>query len=217
MKFGVITSGPGLTRRGLAALFVAMLCACGSSGDQADEGRSDVLDAALDAAGLSPLDAGPAPSAPGFDAAIITVPACKLGQYTGTFTCTYSMFPDGGAGLFDFNVNTPVSGGVTLRLKPASGGAEFEAVGSGELSGNAELLYDFQATLEGTLNCTSGHYKGMLTGGKASFFGIEFLDFKGDFGANYDGDAGRLEGQWTLNVLTGGACVGSWNATYAGP
>jgi hypothetical protein len=173
-------------------------------------------DAALDAGAWQQPDAAlPQPSS-GWDAAVTIAQACEIGEYMGTFTCTYSMFPDGGAGFFDFNVDTPVSGGVSLRIASAAD-VELVAIGNGELSGNAELLYDFQATLEGTLDCVQGRYKGALVGGKASFFGIELLDFQGDLEATYDGDAGRFDGQWTLNVLTGGRCVGTWNAAYVGP
>lgn len=132
---------------------------------------------------------------------------CLPGTYTGNFL--------GFAG-------TPVPfvpvTGLTLDGKPplvlqltTDSSLEFALVGSGTLSGSANGLFNFEATIKGTLDCNAKKFTGKLEGSAKDVFGVFIHQmFVGDMTADYDTTLHELVGgKWTLmsrdaNAIDGG-------------
>jgi hypothetical protein len=136
---------------------------------------------------------------------------CLPGHYKGSFQGTYAFAT---AGYVNKN---PVSGAIVLDLLQSSN-PEFLSISNGTLSGTADFIYPFSATLTGTLDCTTNKFTSTMNGSYK--VGIKNYPYNGALDSGYDPSSESLTpGTWNAveptQKLNGGS--GTWNATYSGP
>lgn len=127
---------------------------------------------------------------------VTTDGTCLPGTYAGDFT--------GVAGApipFVPVTGLSLAGGPPLVLRLSmSSSQEFALVGDGTLSGSANGLFEFNATVSGTLDCSSKKFTGLLDGSAKDVFGLLLNQvFDGTMTADYDSSMHSLvNGKWTL-------------------
>jgi hypothetical protein len=160
---------------------------------------------ALDA-GVASYAGSAAPNPPidasDLDAAIaITTPsACRVGLYSGTFSC--------GVDTLGTILTTSISFDLELATPTAA---------SATTSSNISFMSDgaaFSASMSGQLDCASGVFHADIVNGM-NVIGAELAvtTFMGMVDGRVDAVAGTLGGTWSLGSVAGiGACTGIWSA-----
>ncbi len=154
---------------------------------------------------------------------------CQTGFYSGMFSCLFYMNSDAGPGM------APDSGGVGPIVGTMSFMLSQDVSMNGELATTDTASGTFLAAtggfisavadLSGTLQCGTGKFTGNLLNGQ---YGLSFTGaapapdpnnkFQGPLYSGYDGKtASFVNGEWSMYIQGLGACIGSWNANYAGP
>ncbi len=144
---------------------------------------------------------------------------CLPGTYTGDFS--------GLAGTpvpFVPVTGLSLAGGPPLVIHLSRSDAqEFALVGDGTLSGSANGLFEFEATISGTLDCNTKKFTGKLEGSAKDVFGVFIHQvFTGNMLADYDAQGHELvNGKWDLmsrdvNATDGGTSLAPSDVTGNG-
>jgi hypothetical protein len=140
--------------------------------------------------------------------------ACQPGTYSGTFTCDYT-----GPGIDPANPFV-ATGPVVFTLQKSQNG-EFLEITDGHIQGLADEIFDFHATLNGQLDCSTNMLAGMAVDGMYGLGDANALPvgaFQGTLGGTLDRTSVTLSGDWNMMITDGlgadGACVGPWTATW---
>jgi hypothetical protein len=144
------------------------------------------------------------------------------GLYTGNFEGEAGFFIAVGAvSGFDLFEETPP---LQITLANPAGASELGAVvGDGKMQGTADGLFPFEATIKGTLDCTTKQFKATLMGSVQLVLDGVLNHFTGTMTASYEGESQTFtNGMWTVTGseadggtdfgLTG---MGTWTASYA--
>jgi len=187
-------------------------CTCLESGALGETTCSDEGVAACVCAPIFAMDGGGGGGGGG---------GCKAGYYTGNFSGTYH---PAATGSFPVPISAKELNGVpglAMTLTQDSGG-EFASVGNGCLIGNAEGFgtdNPFIAILTGSVDCSSGEFKGEIVG----YYNLVNISvfkptFHGPLTGKFDADAKLNDGKWTVTEdeagLGGFGGDGTWTVSW---
>lgn len=201
-----------------AGACVPQSCACGTlSGVRSCSAAGALGSCECDAA--APTFAPPPVT---YDASVSSSGSCVTGLYTGNFEGEAGFFIAVGAvSGFDLFEEAPP---LQITLATPEGASELGAVvGDGKMQGTADGLFPFEATIKGTLDCTTKQFKATLMGSVQLVLDGVLNHFTGTMTATYDGENQTFtNGMWMVTGseadggtdfgLTG---TGSWMASYA--
>jgi hypothetical protein len=137
---------------------------------------------------------------------------CQAGHFVGTFMC--DLTPEGGTAEDSFSITGPVE----LTLTKSQNG-EFLEISDGHINGFALAIFNFDAALEGKLECSTAQLAANAKDGSIGLGDANLLPvftFAGQLAGTLDASGDTLNGVWSFPVTTPagplGTCSGPWTA-----